>query len=424
MYLWDQHLGAVALDPRYGYYAFAYTPEARRAGLQPAPLTMPTTEERAWIFTELPEATYKRLPALMADALPDDFGNALIDRYMAERGLSAQQVTPLDRLAYMAGRGLGALTFRPARGPANRLATAIELGQLVEAARRAVSGSLEDEEQAGASLRGIIDVGTSAGGARAKAVVAWNPVTHELRSGQVEAPAGFEHWLLKFDGVGPDHALGASQPFGRVEYAYHLMARAAGVHMEDCRLLEEHGRAHFMTRRFDREPAGEGPAVRHHTQTLCAMAHLDYKKRGTHAYAQLFHTVQALGLPYEAREEAFRRMALNVMGRNCDDHTKNLSFRLRQGHPWELAPAYDISFAHNPQGEWTRQHLMAVDGRYDGITAENLLAEADRFALGTGRRVLEQVRAAILDWPRFAQLAGVPEPVTTAIRSQQRPLPA
>lgn len=402
--LFGRPMGVVALDPAYGYYAFAYLPEFLRSGIEPAPLTMPLNDGEPYLFTDLPEATYKRLPALLGDALPDDFGNALIDRYMAEQGVERSRITALDRLAYMGQRAIGALTFKPARGPQQRSSTAIEMGALVEQARAAVSGRIESDDYTSAALRSIIEVGTSAGGARAKAVIAWNPHTQEIRSGQVDAPAGFEHWLLKFDGLGEDRELGLAQNFGRIEYAYHRMARAAGIDMADCHLLEENGRAHFMTRRFDRAPGG----VRHHIQTLCAMDHIDFKKKGTNAYEQLFITMQRLHLPYEQLEQAYRRMVFNVMARDCDDHSKNFSFRLREGAAWELAPAYDLTFAHNPQGEWTHQHLMSVNGKFRGFNEADFLAVADRFAIGSASQVIKQVRAAVHDWPRLAHDAGVP----------------
>ncbi len=421
VHLWGMHIGSVALDPSYGYYVFAYTPACAAKGVEPAPLHMPVANAEPYLFTDLPEATYKRLPAMLSDALPDDFGNALINRYMADQGIAAQDVTPLDRLAYMGTRAMGALTFKPSRGPTRYKPTAIELSTLVEQARQAVTGDVSDDAHANAALRSIIDVGTSAGGARAKAVIALHPETGEIRSGQLDAPEGFEHWLLKFDGMGVDQELGTSQNYGRIEYAYHLMARAAGIHMTPCRLLKENGRAHFMTQRFDRE----GQSGRHHMQTLCAMAHVDYKKKGTNAYAQLFHTLGQLALPYEDLEEAFRRMVFNVMARNCDDHTKNFAFLLRQGGTrWELAPAYDVTFAHNPKGEWTHQHLMSVNGKFKGFDVADLLAEADRFGVGTAKRVIEEVRAAVLRWPEFAQQADLPEAQMADIQSLLLPLGA
>lgn len=419
VHLWGQHIGSVALDPAYGYYVFAYTPEFAVKGVELSPLHMPVSAAEPYLFTDLPEATYKRLPAMLSDALPDDFGNALINRYMADQGIATQDVTPLDRLAYMSTRAMGALTFKPARGPVKHTPTAIELSTLIEQARQAVTGDMTDDEHAGAALRSIIDVGTSAGGARAKAVIALNIQTGEIRSGQLDAPDGFEHWLLKFDGMGVDQELGTTQNYGRIEYAYHLMARAAGLRMTECRLLNENGRAHFMTQRFDRD----GKSGRHHMQTLCAMAHVDYKKKGANAYAQLFNTIDQLALPYEDLEEAFRRMVFNVMGRNCDDHTKNFSFLLRQGSAvWELAPAYDVTFAHNPSGEWTHQHLMSVNGKFKEFGVTDLLAEAERFGVGTAKRVIEEVRAAILRWPQFAQQADIPEAQMADIQALLRPL--
>lgn len=418
VYLWGQQVGVTALDPGYGFYAFRFTPEFRATGIDPSPLHMPVHEDRTFLFTDLPEATYRRLPAMLNDSLPDDFGNALIDRYMADKGISAREVSSLDRLAYMSNRAMGALQFRPARGPATQKATAVELGELVSQARKAVTGSVAHEDDATAALRNIIEVGTSAGGARAKAVIAWNRNTNEIRTGQLEAPPGFEHWLLKFDGMGNDRELGSSGHYGRIEYAYYLMAREAGLDMTECRLLEENGRAHFMTRRFDREQAD----VRHHVQTLCAMAHLDYKKKAANAYSQLFATIRELNLPYRDREEAFRRMVFNAMARNCDDHTKNFAFRLRRGQPWELAPAYDVTFAHNPKGEWTHQHLMSINGKFKDFSEQDLLAEAERFAIGTAPAVIDQVRAAILRWSVFAERAGLAKAQAQRIAAELLPM--
>lgn len=416
--MWGERIGVVVLDPRFGFYAFRYTPEFRKRGIEPAPLQMPIEVDRTFFFTDLPVETYKRLPAMLSDALPDDFGNALINRWMADRGITSEEITPLDRLAYMSNRAIGALQFKPARGPATRTPAAIHMSELVNEARKAVKGTIEDDEQANAALRSIIEVGTSAGGARAKAVIAWNPKTEEIRAGQLAAPPGFEHWLLKFDGMGKDNDLGVSQDYGRIEYAYHLMARAAGIMMSDSRLLQENGRAHFMTRRFDREDGD----VRHHIQTLCAMSHVDYKKIGTNSYSQLFDTASRLRLPYSNREEVFRRMVFNVMGRNCDDHSKNFSFRLKQGAAWELAPAYDVTFAHNPDSKWTHQHLMSVNGKFSGFAQEDLLAVADRFAIGTASRVIDQVGKAIEAWPRYASEAGVSTKQMQYIESLLLPL--
>jgi serine/threonine-protein kinase HipA len=415
--IWGKAVGAVALDPALGYYAFEYQPSFVRGGIELAPLTMPLEAAGdPFVFTDLPDATYRRLPGMLADALPDDFGNALIDAWMAREGVAKSQITSLDRLAYMGKRGLGALEFRPARGPKpSKSTTAIEMSALVESARRAVQGELDTDAHAEAALAQIIQVGTSAGGARAKAVVSWNATTHEIRAGQFDVQAGFEHWLIKFDGVGVDERLGVSRDYGRIEYAYHLMAKAAGIAMSPCRLLEENGRAHFMTKRFDRD----GNA-KHHMQTLCGMAHLDYRQKATHDVSQLMMTIDRLRLGYPAREEAFRRVAFNVMAANCDDHSKNVSFLLRQGGAWELAPAYDVTHAYNPNGEWTYQHLMSVNGKFADISQDDLLEVADQFAVGTAPAVLEQVAGAISSWPEFAGEGRVSEAEVKRIRSHHQ----
>ena len=415
--IWGGTVGAVALDPKSGYYAFEYAPAFIRSGIELAPLAMPlSAADQPFAFPELPELTYRRLPGMLADALPDDFGNTLIDAWMARDGVSKSRITSLDRLAYMGKRGLGALEFRPTRGPgAGKSSTAINLADLVESARRAVQGSLASDEHAQAALTQIFRVGTSAGGARAKAVVAWNPITDEIRAGQFDVEPGFEHWMVKFDGMGVDQELGEAQAYGRIEYAYHLMARAAGIAMSPSRLLEENGRAHFMTKRFDRDGN-----VRHHMQTLCGIAHLDYRQKATHDVSQLLLTIDQLRLNYADREEAFRRIAFDVMAANCDDHTKNLSFLLRKGGGWELAPAYDVTHAYNPKGEWTYQHLMAVNGKFADISQDDFLVVANRFGIGTAPHVLTEVGAAVSSWPEFAAKAKLSAPEAARIRSHHR----
>ena len=415
--IWDTAVGAVALDPALGFYAFEYQPAFVRSGIELAPLTMPlAAASEPFAFADLPDLTYRRLPGLLADALPDEFGNALIDAWMAQHGVKPTDITSLDRLAYMGRRAMGALEFKPARGPKPAASpTAIQLAELVESARRAVQGDIGTDAHAEAALAQIIQVGTSAGGARAKAAVSWNLRTDEIRAGQFDVQPGFEHWLIKFDGVGPDERLGASREYGRIEFAYSLMARAAGMAMSPCRLLEEGGRAHFMTKRFDRDGN-----TKHHLQTLCGMAHLDYRQRATHDVSQLFQTIDRLNLGYPAREEAFRRTAFNVMAANCDDHTKNASFLLREGAAWELAPAYDVTFAFNPKGEWTYQHLMSVNGKFSGISCDDLLAVADRFAIGTAPEVLTQVSEAVKSWPDFAREARVSKGEMARVQAQHQ----
>ena len=404
--IWANRVGAGAPDPRLGCYVFAYDPLWRKSGIELAPITMPNDSRTTFAFPNLSEPSYKRLPGLLADALPDDFGNTLIDAWMSRKGVEKRNVTVLDRLSYMGRRGMGALEFKPARGAHRESAEPLEMKSLVEAARMAIQGDLSGDVESQAAIANIIRVGTSAGGARAKAVVTWNPETHQIRSGQFDAEPGFEHWLLKFDGVGRDSELGGSADYGRIEYAYHLMASAAGIKMSPCRLLEENGRAHFMTRRFDRDVKNQ-ETVKHHVQTLCAIDHIDFKQRATHDYSQLFMVISNLRLGDDAISQAFRRMAFNVMAKNCDDHTKNFAFLLRQGESWELAPAYDITHAYNPHGEWTYQHLMSVNGKFNGIKRSDLLIEAERFGVRRPLDLLSEVRSALDSWQQFSTDAGL-----------------
>lgn len=409
--IWGQRVGAVALDSQRGCYAFGYSGSWTRAKTELSPIRMPVRRE-PYVFPDLSRESFHGLPGMLADALPDAWGNALVDRVLQAKGIPMSSITTLDRLCYMGQRAMGALEFRPAIGAEREQGLALELRDLVDEARLALQARFEDES-ATEALRGLIQVGTSAGGARAKAVIAWNEATGEMRSGQFDAPNGYEQWLLKFDGLGEDRELGLSGGFGRIEYAYYLMAQAAGIRMTRCMLHEEDGRAHFMTLRFDRE-AGQ----RHHVQTLGGLDHLDYRMGRTHDYAQAFMAMDRLGLGQVAFEEMFRRMAFNVMGRNCDDHVKNISFRMKQGQPWELAPAYDVTFAHNPGGVWTSKHQMSVNGKFDGIARDDLLVVAERFNVGRGRALLAQVREAVEAWPVFAREAGVEAELAEGIRSQ------
>lgn len=391
--LWGDRVGAVTLDPATGFYAFEYDPKFRRSGLQVAPVGMPLSQGGfPFVFTDLPTETYQRLPAMLADALPDRFGNQLINAWMARRGFQASEVTALDRLAYMGKRGMGALTFRPALISTSRSsATALNMSALVEQARGAVEGDLGTPNQAHAALAQIISVGTSAGGVRAKAVVAWNPANNQIRAGQFDVEPGFEHWLLKIDGLRDDMQLGTSGGYGRIEFAYSLMAKEAGVDMHPCHLLEENGRAHFMTKRFDREANR-----RLHMQSLCAIAHLDYKQRSTHDYSQWFMAVDQLGLGHDTKVQVLTRMLFNLLGVNMDDHTKNVSFLMDEAGQWQLAPAYDVSYAYNPKGEWTHQHLMSINGKFRDVRLTDVMTAAQAAGVKLAvKPALDGVRAAV-----------------------------
>lgn len=402
---WDRRVGAVAPDPATGFYAFAYAPGWIDGGQELSPLQMPLGPA-PFVFADLAPVTFQRLPAMLADSLPDRFGNALVGAWMADHGVAAEQITSLDRLAYAADRAMGALEFRPPAGAPMAEATAIQLADLVTAARAALAGDLSRAPRE--ALHELIEVGTSAGGARAKAVIAYNSETGQIRSGQLGAPEGFEHWLIKLDGVNTDPTreadlLEAGSGHGRIEYAYHLMATAAGVDMAPCRLLPEGPRTHFMTRRFDRGPGGE----RIHSQTLCGIAALDFNMAGAHSYAQYLDVVDRLGLGNDALEQAFRRVVFNVAAVNRDDHTKNLAFLAPEAGDWTLAPAYDVTHAHNPSGEWTAQHQMSVNGKRIGISLDDLCALGDRYGVPGFRSVAADVIDATGRWADFAGEAGV-----------------
>jgi serine/threonine-protein kinase HipA len=410
--LWGERVGAVAdLPGRPGFYRFEYAPEFLRRGLEPAPLMMPVERGRRYAFTALDPATFYGLPGLLADSLPDKFGNALIDEYLSRRGVPIGRISALQRLIYVGRRAMGALEYEPALLGEDRPEAAfpLEMARLVEESRQALRGTFPELGQ------DIIDVGSSAGGARAKAVVGWNPATGELVSGQFELPPGFEHWLLKFDGVAEGGVFGTATGFGRIEYAHYLMAREAGIAMSECRLLEEGGRAHFMTRRFDREGG-----AKLHVQTLCALRHLDFNQPYAHGYEQYFRAILELELGNAALEEAWRRAVFNVLCRNCDDHTKNASFLMRPTGRWELAPAYDLCFAHNPApGRWTRQHQMLIAGKAQGITKADLVELGSRFGVRRPAEKYGRVLDAVRRWPEFAAAAGVSGEAAAAVAKYQ-----
>ena len=407
--IWGKSVGAVApLRGKPGFYEFQYTPGFVKSGLELSPLHMQLMARKRFSFPALNQETFHGLPGLLADALPDKFGNALIDEYLTRRGTKVEDITTMQRLLYVGRRAVGALEFEPAaaetRSPA--VLVPLEMAFLVEDARRALRGEFSKIAQ------DIMDVGSSAGGARAKAVIGWNRDTNEVVSGQFDLPEGYEHWLLKFD-VGVDAALGYSAGFGRIEYAHYLMATEAGVKMSECRLLDENGRAHFMTKRFDRR--GNHKV---HVQTFCGLAHLDFNSPYVHGYEQYLRTVLELKLGAPALEQAWIRCAFNVAAVNCDDHTKNLAFLLDDSGNWSLAPAYDTCFSHNPAaGKWTRQHQMLVGGKAWDITATDLVALADKFDVRQPDALLKRVADALARWPEFARMAGIPREETARIAS-------
>jgi serine/threonine-protein kinase HipA len=411
--LWGRTIGAVALEDGNAYAAFQYDPAFAQSGIEVSPLTLPLSDQ-VYIFSQLPQKTFRGLPGLLADSLPDRFGDALIDAWLATQGRAAGSFNAVERLCYTGARGMGALEFVPSIGPKQKRAEKIEIDALVRLASEVLTqrGNLKAtfaRQGKAAALNDILRVGTSAGGARAKAVIAWNRLTNEVRSGQIAAGTGFDYWLLKFDGVAgnKDKELEDPKGYGAIEYAYFLMARAAGVTMNECRLLEENGRRHFMTRRFDRLEGGE----KLHMQSLGALAHFDFNNAGAYAYEQALLVIRQLNLPMGAVEEQFRRMAFNIIARNQDDHVKNIAFLMDKAGQWSLSPAFDVTYSYNPAGAWTARHQMAMNGKRDEFTMSDFRACAKSAMMKRGRAeaIVEQVRGAVTQWPAFAEQAQVME---------------
>ncbi len=409
--LWARTIGAVSLDDNSDAATFQYDPAFVRSGIEIAPLTMPLSN-RLYSFPALARQTFYGLPGLLADSLPDRFGNAVINAWLASQGRSAESFNAVERLCSMGTRGMGALEYAPAKGPVARKATHIRIDKLVELASeilihrndlRAFFGNDSRKD----ALRDILRVGTSAGGARAKAVVAWNNATSEVRSGQVKADPGFEHWLLKFDGVSgnKDKELEDPKGYGVIEYAYYKMAVDAGITMNECRLLEENGRCHFMTRRFDRSVGGG----KLHMQSLGGLAHFDYNMAGAYGYEQALLVIRQLGLPMNAVEEQFRRMVFNIIARNQDDHVKNIAFLMDKAGKWSLAPAFDMIYSFQPTGKWTSSHQMTLNGKSDNFTLEDFRACARAASMKRGRAetIIREVRNVVSRWRDYAEEAGV-----------------
>ncbi|HYW77232.1 MAG TPA: HipA domain-containing protein [Gammaproteobacteria bacterium] len=409
--LWGRTIGAVSLADGSNVADFEYAPEFISSGIELSPLVMPLALG-VYRFPELSRDTFHGLPGLLADSLPDRFGNALIDAWLATEGRAPASFNAVERLCYTGRRGMGALEFAPVTGPRPRPARKVQVDHLVELAsdvltqRRDFHSALSAEHD-GAALQDILRVGTSAGGARAKAVIAWNPATNEVRSGQVPSGKGFEYWVLKFDGVkgNRDKELEDPQGYGVIEYAYAHMARDAGIEMSECRLFEENGRRHFMTRRFDRLPDGQ----KLHMQSLGALAHFDYNLAGAYGYEQALQVIRELGLPMQATEQQFRRMVFNTVARNQDDHVKNIAFLMDKSGNWSLAPAYDVTYSYNPAGLWTSTHQMTLNGKRDGFTLDDFKACARTASMKRGRAesIVREVQDTVARWRDYADEAGV-----------------
>ena len=409
--LWGRTIGAVSLDDNSATATFEYDSAFTRSGIEVAPLMMPLSGS-LYSFPSLRPETFHGLPGLLADSLPDRFGNALIDAWLARSGRMPESFNAVERLCYTGSRGMGALEYEPATRLDSAGSSRIEVDRLVSLASVVLShqSNLQGwlhEGGKNTALRDILQVGTSAGGARAKAVIAWNPITNEVRSGQVKTSNGFEYWLMKFDGVSgnKDKELDDPKGYGAIEHAYYRMAVDAGIAMSPCRLFEENGRRHFMTKRFDRLEGGG----KLHMQSLCGMAHYDFNQAGAYGYEQALQVIRRLGLPMAAIEEQFRRMVFNIVARNQDDHVKNIAFLMDRSGNWSLSPAFDVTYSYQPGGKWTSSHQMTMNGKRGDFTLEDFKACAKSASMKRGRAetIIDEVRNVVVQWRDYAEESHV-----------------
>ncbi len=410
--LYGQPVGTFRWDNNRQLAHFEYADSFIGKGLEPSPILMPVRQGRVYSFSDIGRETFKGLPGMLADSLPDTYGRALFDRWLALTGRSSGNA--VETLCYLGKRCMGALEFEPAMDAPYSPDVRIELDSLIEVASEALSKKEEFganlEEDKKAAIAEIVRLGTSAGGQRAKAIIAYNPLTGEVRSGQIEAPEGFDYYLIKLDGVTAEAGFRETQNFGRLEYSFYRLVKECGIEMSDCSLIKENGRAHFLTKRFDRQ---NGEKI--HMQTLCGIAHYDYRNPRSYSYEQAFNVMRALRLPYSQAQEMYRRMVFNVVIRNQDDHTKNISFLMDRQGKWTLSPAYDMGFAYNPKGGWTAQHQMSINGKFDDITRQDLLEFARHNNIKEATEIIDRIGEVSSRWPRLARECEVPQPMIDAI---------
>ena len=410
--LYGQPVGTFRWDNNRQIAHFEYADSFIGKGLEPSPILMPVRQGRIYSFSDIGRETFKGLPGMLADALPDTYGRALFERWLALTGRSSGNA--VETLCFLGKRCMGALEFEPAMDAPYSPDVRIELDSLVEVASEALSEkeefgvNLDDDKKA--AIAEIVRLGTSAGGQRAKAIIACNPQTGEVRSGQIEAPEGFDYYLIKLDGVTAEAGFRETQNFGRLEYSFYRLVKKCGIEMSDCSIIEENGRAHFLTKRFDRQ---DGKKV--HMQTLCGIAHYDYRNPRSYSYEQAFNVMRALRLPYSQAQEMYRRMVFNVVIRNQDAHTKNISFLMDRQGKWSLSPAYDMGFAYNPKGGWTAQHQMSVNGKFDDISRTDLLEFAKRNNIKDAAEIIDSITEVSSRWPLIARECEVPQQMIDAI---------
>lgn len=415
--IWNKRVGAVAWNEEEGIATFRYDPEFLETGLDLSPVMMPLNESLNYRFPEHRNTTtFKGLPGMLADVLPDKYGNALINQWLVKQNRPANSINPVETLCFIGKRAMGALEFEPSEPKITGHSIKLEMNELIDITSKILSGrqafltNLQpDQEKA---LQAILKIGTSAGGARAKALIEFNKETKEIRSGQANAPKGFDHYLIKFDGI-EDEQFGTSIGYGRVEMAYYKMAVDAGIEMMESELLEENGRAHFMTKRFDRVQ-GKGKI---HVQSFCAMRHYDFKDIDIYSYEDLFETMRLLVLPYPQAEQLFRRMVFNVIARNCDDHTKNFAFTMDKSGEWSLSPAFDVCHAYRPSSTWVSQHCLSVNGKRKNIERADLLEVARKMNIKGASEIIDQVDQVIGKWKKYADDQKVDPELREAIKS-------
>jgi serine/threonine-protein kinase HipA len=422
--LWERTIGAVSLEDGENTASFQYDPDLVNSKIELSPVTMPLSN-KVYSFPELPYQSFRGLPGLLSDSLPDRFGNLLINEWLARQGRTADSFNAVERLCYTGRRGMGALEYNPILGPESPADNEIQVEVLVNLAseilsrRNSLQVNISNKNNVDA-LKEILRVGTSAGGARAKAIIAWNEKTGEVRSGQISAGSGFRYWLLKFDGVrgNKDKELEDPKGCGAIEYAYYLIAQKAGIEMNECRLLEENGRRHFMAKRFDRSDSGE----KLHMLSLGAMAHFDFNTAGAYSYEQAFQVIRQLGLSVDSVEELFRRMVFNIIARNQDDHVKNIAFLMDKSGKWQLSPAFDMTYSYNPLGDWTSVHQMSMNGKRDTFSLEDFRECAKSAVMKRGKAdmIIDQVQKAANLWPETANEVHIPEDTINKIHKTFR----
>jgi serine/threonine-protein kinase HipA len=405
--IWNKKVGVVLWNEQKNLGVFEFDKSFLKLGLDISPLMMPIGESQKknsiFSFPMLNPETFKGLPGLLSDSLPDKFGNQIIDAWLAQQGKNSSDFNPVDRLCYIGKRGMGALEFEPANIVTIENSNPIQIQELVKFAKEVLENRTDfhtniDTEK---GFSDILQVGSSAGGARAKAIIAYNVSTGEVRSGQVDGLDGFDYWLIKFDGV-TNQQLGDPKGYGNIEYAYYLMVLDCGITISESKLMTENGRSHFLTKRFDRQNN-----QKIHMQSLCGLAHFDYNQPRIYSYEQAFQVLRQMKLPYTDMEELYRRMVFNVMARNQDDHTKNISFLMFPNGEWQLSPAYDITYAYNPDNFWLKAHQMSVNGKRENITLEDLLAVAKNVNIKKPKIIIELCNKVLSNWRMYAEKSGI-----------------